>query len=274
MAAAVFGVYHRPPPLYRLARALRRLSLLVLVLLILYTASVVYSAVETARSSSQLSGVSATFGANGTVILSSTLRLNNNGFYPVDDLTLSVRVTNTSGVFLGDATIGPVTLSSQGSASYPLTLYVPVNATGPGPSLLTEDQTLPVRVWANATFGYLFPLALSFADNRSWGAPFADLQFSVGAPTLLNGTESVPVTLSFSNHAPLSDSGALHFAVLSSGGTLCGSGTFTMNVPTETPYSQTLPVSLAAGCSPAGGEVTSTFVAPAYTIVLPPEAIP
>ncbi|HLM91246.1 MAG TPA: hypothetical protein VK424_04240 [Thermoplasmata archaeon] len=274
MAAAVFQVYNKPPPLYRLARAFRRLSLLVLVLLILFTASVAYSAVETARSSSQLSGVSAAFGSNGTIILSSTLHLNNYGFYPVEDLTLVVRVTNTTGVFLGAATIGPTTLPNQASSYYPLTLYVPISATGPGPSLLTQDQTLPVRVWGNATFGYLFPIALRFADNRSWGAPFANLQLSVGAPTLLGGTWSVPVTLSFADHAPLSDSGVLNFVVLSAGGTACGSGSFTMDVPPHTPYSQTTNVPLASGCSPAGGEVTSTFVTPGYTLVLPPEPIP
>ncbi|MGA8663681.1 MAG: hypothetical protein WB809_01225 [Thermoplasmata archaeon] len=274
MAAAVFQVYTKPPPLYRLARALRRLSLLVLILLILFTASVAYSAVETARSSSQLSNVTAAFGANGTIILSSTLRLSNNGFYPVDDLTLVVRVTNTTGVFLGAASIGPTTLSSQGSTIYPLTLYVPINTTGPGPSLLTEDQTLPVRVWGNATFGYLFPIGLSFADNRAWGAPFANLEFAVGTPTLMGGTLSVPVTLSFANHAPISDSGMLDFAVRSAGGAECGSGSFTMNVPPQTPYSQTTDVALASGCSPAGGEVLSTFVTPSYTLVLPPEPIP
>jgi hypothetical protein len=274
LAGPVFQVYHRPPPLYRLARALRRLSLLVLILLILFTASVVYSAVETARSSSQLSNVSASFGSNGTIILSTTLTLSNNGIYAVQGLTLDVRVTNTTGVFLGAAEIGPTTLASQAITTYPVTLYVPITASGPGPTLLTHDQSLPVQVWANATFGYLFPIGLLISDDRSWGAPFADLQYSVGPPMAVNGSETVSVGLSFENHAPLTDAGTLEFAVLSSGGATCGAGSFTLNVPSGSPYSQTTPVTLASGCSPAGGEITAAFVTPEYTIVLPPEPVP
>jgi hypothetical protein len=274
LAGAVFQIYHRPPPLYRLARALRRLSLVVLILLIVFTATVAYSAAETARSSSQLSNVTAAFDNNGTIVLSSTLTLSNDGFYPIQGLTLEVRVTNTTGVFLGSAAIGPSTLASQASTSYPLNLFVPVTTTGPGPSLLTQDQSLPVHIWANATVGYIFPVGLNLADNRSWGAPFADLAFSVGARSVENGSGSVLVSLSFENHAPLADTGRLQFTILSASRAVCGSGSFTINVPSQSPFSQSLPVSLAAGCSPAGGEVTSAYVTPTYTIVLPPEPIP
>jgi hypothetical protein len=274
VAGAVFQVHRRPPPLYRLARALRRMAVVVLVLLILFTASVVYSAAETARSSSQLSNVSASFEGNGTLLLSSTLTLSNQGIYPIEGLHLGLRVTNASGTFLGAVGFGPSTLASQATTSYALSFFVPVGATGPGPSLLTEDQTLPVRIWANATVGYLFPVALTLSDNRSWGAPFADLHFSVGAPTMQGGTVAVPVDLSFEDHAPLADAGTLQFAILSSRGLTCGSGSFPINVPSESPYNQTTTVTLASGCSPSGGEVTSEYVTPSYTVVLPPEALP
>lgn len=274
MAGGVYQIYHRPPPLYRLARLLRRLSLLVLVLLILFTASVVYSAAETAQSSSQLSNITASFQSNGTILLSSTLTLSNNGIYPVQGLGFDIVVTNASGFFIGAEGIGPGTLGSQQTASYPLNLYVPVSTTGPGPSLLTQDQTLPVRIWANATVGYLFPVELSFADNRSWGAPFEDLHFSVGPPTAMGGGESVPVELSFENHSPVEDVGTLQFAVESPGRVTCGSGSFALDVPAGNAYNQTTLVALTSGCSPAGGQVTSAYVTPSYTIVLPPESIP
>ena len=53
MSGPVYTYPRRTPPLYRLARAFRRLSVLVLVLLILFTASVVYSTSQLAQSVSQ-----------------------------------------------------------------------------------------------------------------------------------------------------------------------------------------------------------------------------
>ncbi|HTS33504.1 MAG TPA: hypothetical protein VMI55_06165 [Thermoplasmata archaeon] len=274
MTAAVYQANITPPGLYRLARALRRLSVITLIILILFTASVVYSAVLTVRSGSGVGPFSETFASNGTIVLSGSLTLNNNGFYSVQGLTLAVRVTNTTGSFVGATEFGPTTLGSSSSIVEPLTLYVPVSGAGPGPSLLTDDQSLPVAVWANATFGYLFPVSLAVSAVRSWGAPFADLSISLGTPTP-NGTgANVPVTLSFENHSPVTDAGNLNFVVLSSGGVRCGASGFTLEVGPGAPFTQTTTVALAGGCSPAGGTVQASYVTPAFTVTLPPEAIP
>lgn len=274
MTAAVYPAYGSPPPLYRAARALRRASLLVLVVLIVFTASVAYSAVLTAKSSSHLGAFSESFAANGTLVLNGGLTLHNDGFYSVQGLTVSVRLTNTSGAFVGAARLGPTDLASQGSATYPLTLYVPVSGAGAGPSLLTQDQSLPVSVWANATFGYLFPVSLTISTTRSWGAPFADLVVSVGAPTVNASGTYLPVLVSFQNHAPIADAGLLEIALVASGGTRCGSGGFALNVPPGTPYSGSSQVMIVSGCSPAGGTVQPTFVTPGYAVALPTEPIP
>ncbi len=153
MTVSAYQVYRRPPPLYRVARTLRRISLLVLILLIVFTASAAYSAVLTAQSASHLGAISETFASNGTLVLSGTLTLNNNGIYEVQGLALSVRISNASGVLVGAVRVGPTDLPRQSSTAYPLTVYVPVSGSGPGPSLLTEDQSLPVTVWGNATLG-------------------------------------------------------------------------------------------------------------------------
>jgi hypothetical protein len=266
--------YRHPPPLYRLARALRRASTIALVLLILFAASAVYSAALTAQSGSNLSSLSETFANNGTLVLSGVLTFNNNGFYQVQGLTLSLRVSNASGNLVGTGQLGPATIPGGQSASYPLTLYIPVSASGPGPSLLTEDQPLPISVWANATFGYIFPVGLTVSTTRSWGAPFSNLNVSVGAPTVNGSGTFVPITLTFQNHAPFSDTGTLQFSLLSSGGSRCGGGGFGIDVPSGAPYSQRTSVHLANGCSPAGGTVDASYVTPDFTVSLPPEKIP
>ncbi|HZY91381.1 MAG TPA: hypothetical protein VFG07_01200, partial [Thermoplasmata archaeon] len=82
MSGPVYSYPRRMPPLYRLARALRRLSVLVLVLLILFTASVVYSTSQLAQTPPQVGTFSVAFGSNGTMILASSLSIDNPGLYP------------------------------------------------------------------------------------------------------------------------------------------------------------------------------------------------
>ncbi len=265
----------RPPPLlYRLAEGLRTASILLLVLLILFAGSVAYSAVETARSGSRLGPLSVSFLPNGTAQLAGTLTLGNGGIYPVRGLTIAVRVSNASGIVVGTARLGPVDLGAGASEAVPLQLDVAVSGSGPGPSLLTRDQSLPVVVWANATLGYLFPVSLLDRSNRSWGAPFADLAVSVGAPTASAGTVTVAVTLSFQNDATFGETGTIPFSILAADGAACGAGQFVVNVPPGSPYSETVPVDLSSGCSPVGGTVSASYVTASYTLPLPPEPIP
>jgi hypothetical protein len=270
-------LYHtplRPPPLYRVARALRRASVIVLVLLIVYVGTVAYSAVSLVRSSSSLSSISTSFVGNNSLLVSGTLTLNNPGFYPVNGFSISLRLATNASVPLGDDLIGPFSLPGQGTSSYPVSLEVPVTASGPAVSLLTQNQQLKVRVWANATYAYLFPVAITIQDNRSWGAPFANLQVAVSGATLINGTPTVSVMVSFQNEATFADAGSFNFAVLSSSDATCGSGSLAVDVPPGEGFTETTPVSLASGCNPSGGKVTSEYVTPSYTIDLPPEAIP
>jgi hypothetical protein len=271
MSSPVHTYPRRVPPLYRLARGLRSASALVLVLLIVFTASVVYSTSQISQSPPQVSSFSVGFASNGTIILAGTLTLGNPGFYPIQGLSLEARVANESGLFLGSFGFGPATLASQSTEEYPIDLYLPVSATGPGASLLVNSQYLRVGLWGNATFGFIFPAGVSMLNNRSWGAPFSGLNIDVGSPAL-NGT--VPITVSFQNQASITEAGTLRAAVLSSTGIECGSVSWLLDVSQGQQFQQTQPLSLAPGCSPANGTLVTEFITPGYTLPLPPEAIP
>ncbi len=269
----------RPPPrLYRTARLFRRLSTVVLVVALVFVASVVYSGAELARSSPQTGGYTAGFAANDTVSVSGSLVLSNPGFYPMNGLSFEFHVLNASGGPLGDARSAPFDLAPGATTALPLELYLPISASGPAASLLVRDQTLHVELWGNATYAYLFPISVHFEQNRSWGAPFSGFSATLGAPASVNGSVAVPVTIDFSNHAPDPEPGALDVLVLSSTGASCGGATFSFgSAPGVTPgasYSQTQTVAIAAGCSLQGGTIVATYVGPLASIPLPPEAIP
>lgn len=274
MSALVVPTHRRPPGIYRLARGLRWLSALVFVALLIFAATVGYSAFEVARSSPQSRGLTASFAPNGTIEIGGSFTLANPGYYPIQGLALTARISNETGVFLGEVGTGPTTIAPSATAVFPLALYLPVSTTGPSASLLTEDQYLGVDAWANATYAYLFPLSVALTENRSWGAPFEGFTVSVGTPSGGGGNITIPVTVGFRNDASFPTAGTLAFVIESALLTPCGGGSFTLGVPPGDSYDETENVALSPGCSPAGGHVSSTYSNGGTPVSLPPEGIP
>ena len=274
MSSSLAPHFRRPPGLYRVARLFRRLSLLVLVVLILFMVSVGYSAVEFVRSSPQSGDYSASFVANDTVSVSGSMSLSNPGFYPVAGFSLGLRIENASGAFLGALSTTPRTIAPGTTTTIPVELSLPISAAGPAVSLLITDQFLSVGVWGNATYAYLFPVSIHFVQQKSWGAPFANLAISAGTPVAGGGGVTVPITVTFANHADFAESGTLQVALESSSGATCGAGAFPMDVPPGAFYDQTESLALASGCPISGGSAVAVFVSGSETIPLPPEGIP
>jgi len=264
-----------PPPMYRLARAFRRIGTLVLVLVVLFVATAAYSAYEVARTGPSASSFTTQFAPNNTLEVEGQFNFSNGGFYPIADLSLHLLVRNGTGVYLGESAAGPKSFAAGASQVFPIDFFLPIVATGAAESLLTEDQTLQVGAWANLTYAYLFPISVSFDSNRSWGAPFANFAAAPGTPYTAGGTVEIPVTVTFDNHASFADDGTLALTIESSAHVACGAGSFALDVPPGGPYDQTTDIGLAAGCSPAGGSVVSTYtVQGGAPISLPPEPIP
>jgi hypothetical protein len=274
VVAPVLPTYRHPPGIYRLARALRWLSTLVVVVLVIYAGTVVYSAYEVARSSPQSRGFTASFAPNGTVEIGGSFTLSNSGFYPIQSFSLTARITNASGVFLGKLRVGPTAIAPSSTGVFPVAVYLPVTSGSAAESLLTQDQYLGLSAWGNATYAYLFPLSVTLSETRSWGAPFEGFTAKVGTPGGGGGTVTLPVTITFTNDAGFTEVGTLAFTVQSAVGAVCGSSSFPIDVPPQDLYDQTETVSLNTGCSPAGGQVVATYTSGGTTVVLPPEAIP
>jgi len=274
LAAGIVPEHRRPPAIYRLARALRWVSALVLVALVVFAGTVAYSAVEVARSSPQSQGLSASLAANGTIEIGGSFSLSNPGLYPIQGFQLTARIATDTQVFLGQLAVGPTDIAPTATGTFPIALYLPLSGFAAATSLLTQDQYLRVNAWGNATYAYLFPLSVALTENRSWGAPFEDFQASVGMPSGGGGSVTVPVTVTFSNHASFAEAGVLAFTIQSAGGADCGGSSFTISVAPQGLYDQTQDVTLAPGCSPVGGEVLSTYSSGGAPIPLPPEVIP
>jgi hypothetical protein len=268
-------LYHprpRPPGIYRAARALRRASALALVLIIVFVGIVAYSAVQVVKTRPSVGSSAVALESNDTVGISTSFHLSNPSMFSIQQFALHFRLMNGTGLPLLSSTAGPIDVPGGSNATLPVELYIPL--TEAGTSLLTQNQYLEWDVWGNASYAYLFWVSVDISTQKSWGAPFDNLTAAVGAPAMVNGSESVPVTVTFSNDASFADAGALEYQVVPATGPDCAQGSFLLNVPPDSPYSNTQDVTLASGCNPAGGEVESEFVGSGFSVPLPPEAIP
>ena len=272
MASLLYRPPPRPPGIYRAARALRRASTLALVLIIVFVGVVAYSAVQVAKTQPRVGASTVGFESNDTVGISTSLSLSNPTFFTIQQMGLQFRILNGTGLLLVASTAGPVNIAAGANETLPVALYVPITAAGA--SLLTQNQYLQWYVWGNASYAYLFSVSVGIATQRSWGAPFANLRVIIGTPSMVNGSFAVPVTLTFTNDASFTDAGALDFQVVPTSGPNCAQGAFVLNVPSDTPYSDTQNIALASGCNPAGGHVAAQFVGSGFSLSLPPEPIP
>lgn len=270
----------RPPALYRAARAIRRISAVLLVLVLIFAGVATYSGVKFAQgvqqgSSQQIGGFTSQFTANQTLELSAHYPINNSGLLPVNGLSIALAVRNSFGVLLTQGSTRGVQIASGASASIPFALALSVSNSSPAVSLLVTDQTLAIFIWANVTYAYLFPVQLSFQQSYGWGAPFHGLSTTFGNPFILpNGTVGVNSTLSFSDHLDMTLQGNLELRLDSSGGSTCGLLSYPMDLHDGVDFQSTQTAYLAPGCNPLGGTVRGVFIGPTYSFALPNQVIP
>lgn len=270
----------RPSALYRLAQILRVLAILALVFLVLFLATVAASAAQMGIGIAQQAGSlhrSESAQIVGTdVLVNVTFPVPNQGYYDVRDLTLVAVFLNQTiqTAPLAVTTGGPANIPGHGVGTLSLLTYFDM-ANPAGPFLLLNDAGIQGTLWLNATYAAIVPVNLVVGFNYHWGAPFANLSYTIGNPTPEpNGTVAVPVTVHFENHTPgLTIAGNVIVVVRSANQTVCTRQTFpvaTHNGPvtlTETFYAPQT-------CQLSGGSISSTFVAPGIDIALPTEPIP
>ena len=272
-----------PSALYRFAQVLRVLAILALVFLVLFLATVAFSAVQLGEGIAKKAGTlphSESATVVGTdILVNVTFQIPNQGYYNVRGLTLVAIFTNTTiqSTPLAVVTAGPATIPGHGQGN--VTLLTAFDMANPaGPFLLLNDALVQGALYLNATYAAIVPVNLVIGFNYHWGAPFANLSYVLGTPMPEgNGTVAIPVTISFENHTPdLSITGSLAVTVTEPNGTVCTRQTF----PVETHEGPvTLPETFYApeSCPLSGDTVTSVFTSPGpppFSINLPSETIP
>lgn len=262
----------RPPALYRVARALRRVGVVALVVLVLYAAAAAFSASQV-RPDPGGGATRAQLDANGTAEVRLALNLSNPGFFAFTDLTVGVDLQLPNGTEIGRGGTPAVTVAAGSTGVVPVTFWLPVAASQG--LLLTHDLTLPLRLALDLTYASLFTLHATAGQNYSWGAPLSRLNATWGAPTpLANGSYSLPVTVSFDDDADFAVAGVALLNVTSAGGSLCTQSALDLATGPYSAFQQTTPIYVPASCNLAGGELTVTYLGPGVVYAMPPERLP
>jgi hypothetical protein len=251
----------RPAPaLWRAARTFRILSIVWLVVVAGFLASIAYSGSQLRPEGENGPGAPPTANGNDSITLNGSLNVSNPGWYPLQDVSLFTVVDDPNGSLLATGGSPVVTVGAGAVTMVPFSITIAFGARASARDLLTQDATLPSVTWANATYAGLFPVEVVVPQNVSWGAPLEGLAVSAGNPTVVsNGTAAVELTISFNDDAKFPVDGNAVYA-LSSGGTPCTRGTLPVSVASGSSYDDTTTAYLPPSCSASGASVTLRFV--------------
>lgn len=254
------------PFLWRASRLFRILSLLWILVLVVFLLTVAYSGSQLRPGSEAGPNTPPTVSGNDTVTLSGTLNVSNPGWYPLNDVTLFTLVDDANGSLLATGGSPETTVGAGGVTTVPFTISIALDARSSARALLTHDAVLPSTTWANATYVGLFQVGVVVPQNVSWGAPLANLSVRAGTPTAQsNGTEAVPLTITFADHAKFPVDGRAVYT-LSSNGASCSSGSVPVNVVGGQSFDRTTTAYLGPGCSAAGATLTLRFVGSGWAL--------
>jgi hypothetical protein len=265
------------PALYRASRYVSLAATLVALLLVLYVGLVIYSASQIKPGSGGGTGIEQNVTSAGFE-LTAVVNFSNPGFLPITKVHLSsvVELPNGGGI-LARGTSPNISIAPGSVGRVPLTMVVPFASDPSASMLLTQDAQLPSAVFANVSLSGLFSIRVEIPTNISWGAPFANLTLTPGAPTNVNGSVVVPLSLSFNDHASFPVGGVLSLTLEGTGGSNCdvAATPFTISASSHGSDSSSSQVTAPAGCSfPKGTPVSGTFSSSSWSANLPPETLP
>ena len=274
----------RAPPLYRISRGLGYAAIALTILIVTLVVFTIYSGIQFARGLQQANldkntPFTAKF-VGSDVLVNTSVSIPNRGYLTATGLTTVLIAYSEEGQQVGEGAASVPSLAAGSTTPVQLGFALNLSTNNSGAlGLLTTAQHLLVRGWVNATYGSLFPVSVAFNRTYDWGAPFQQLNMSVGPP--YHGPANAPISLppvsvrlAFTNQAPITVAGSIYAVLYASSQATCGWSNFTFSVPQGQPFDQTVAGVLVAGCSLTGGSIAAVFMGEGFALPLPRIPIP
>ncbi|HZY70507.1 MAG TPA: hypothetical protein VFF67_05970 [Thermoplasmata archaeon] len=265
----------RPPPMYRVARALRRAGLLALVVILVFLGSALASALSLRPSSASAGAVHVAPAGNDLFRVSVAVNLSNPTFYSLSNVKLEARIAFPNGSLLAHGFSPSVDVAPGTTGEVPLRFLVNLSDIPGAATMLTHDLELPSYLRLSATYATLFGIGVNASSNVSWGAPFANLNVTPTPPVLLsNGTLAESAHVAFDDHANYAVVGTFVLTLRAPGGATCGAAAIPLNVPGHGSYASSPTIYARAACASGGVDLLATFTGPTLSLTLPPTTVP
>lgn len=215
------------------------------IMLLLFTVTAVYSAVQIRPSLGEPSATA----SGSTLMASLPIVLYNGGFYDLSQFNITTQVRDQgSAIITRSSTLVPlVSAGANVTITHSMSLSIEQVATGHLSRLLFNDSELEIEAVVRLLYARVFPFEISLNSSMPWGAPFANLTLGSISVTPLNLTHiRARVPLSFENHSFLALGGTLHLEIVDDANHLVGGGSTVLNAPSNSRFEADVEV-LTAG---------------------------
>lgn len=219
-------------------RALGWATIVLLVLVILFSGTLVYSAMQVGIEL----GETQVTASNGTIITSVPFTINNKGFYDLSNLEIATYITDENGTSISNSTTSS-SISKGSKDTIPHNISISLNEiTAKNLTyMLTNDTVLNMDILVALTYAHAIPLKISLNTTMDWGAPLYNLTVGGISPVPPN---QVDVSLSFKNNAFFSLNGTIRLEIWDSSENKIGSGTGPISVLPGDSYDDAITVTI------------------------------
>ncbi len=219
-------------------RALGWATIALWILIISFSATVVYSAMQIGLN---FGGTPEFSASNSELTVSIPFSISNGGLYDISQLNITTCIIAENETALSSSTslVPLIPKKSTVNESYSISLSLEDLVAKNLTYMLFNDTNLNVDMFVGLTYAYAIPLKIASNQTMPWGAPFHNLTvagISVAPPN------QVGVSLSFDNHAFFSINGTVRLEIFDASDNQIGSGTSNIFVAAGDRYGDILPV--------------------------------
>jgi len=202
------------------------------IMLLLFTITVVYSALQITPSLGEPS-----VSHSGDVLTTSLpMALYNGGFYDISKFNLTTLIRDQSGqTITGSSTFVPIISSGANTTiTHTMSLSIEQLTSGDLSDLLFNDGELDVEAILRLVYARAFPIEISLNLSMPWGAPFANLTIGDVSASPFNLTHiRILLPVSFENHSFLEMNGTARLEIVDRLDRVVGNGSTTFMLPPE-----------------------------------------
>jgi len=197
------------------------------IILLLFTATAVYSAFQIASERGIGFGEPYTNTLDGTLTVSFPFYINNVGLYDISDVSVTTRVKDNNGSLISDSSTPPrlIPCGSNVTVTYNVSISLSQMTTGNLSYLLFYDSEFDVEVALKLNYANAVPFEISTNFPMPWGAPLNNITIGTISVSPYNATHfRAIVPVSFENHSLLSLDGTTRLELVDNTNSLLGSG--------------------------------------------------